>query len=93
MSDSNKFPFTCPKCSQRFSVTPPDPGVLNDLRASVVIAPHEKPIRCFKCGQEYCFIATAAQVSWAIQPLTEEQSELLRGSKIIPPPEPTLILQ
>lgn len=91
MSD-NKFPFTCPKCGQRFSVTPPDPGVLNDLRASVVIAPHEKPIRCMNCGQEYCFVATAAQVSWAIQPLTDQQSEMLRGSKLIVP-EPTLSIQ
>lgn len=65
---------------------------MNELRAAVVIAPHEKPIRCVNCGQEYMFLATAAQIQWSIAPLSDEQSEMLRGSKLIVP-ESTLAIQ
>ena len=81
----NKHPFTCPKCGQRFSITAPIPGVLNDLRCSVVVAWHEKPIRCIGCGQEYTFVAQTAAIDWNVIPLTEQQSELLRGSKLVKP--------
>lgn len=84
MSD-NKFPFTCPKCGQKFSIIAPVPGVLNNLRCSVVVAPHEKPVRCVGCGQEYCFAAVTGAIDWEIFPLSEEQSEKLRGGKIITP--------
>lgn len=84
MSES-KFPFTCPKCSQRFSITAPTPNVMNSLQVSVAAASHEKPILCIKCGQEYQFIVSNAQFNWSVVPLTEEQAELLRGGKIITP--------
>lgn len=89
----NKFPFTCPKCSQRFSISAPVPGVLNELRVSLAVAPHEKPIRCMNCGQEYMFVAAAAQISWNIMPLSDEQSELLRGSKLIVPDKSLSVIQ
>lgn len=84
MSD-NKFPFTCPPCGQKFTITAPIPGVMNDLRCSVVVAPHEKPVRCIGCGQEYAFAAVTAAIDWQVFPLTNAQSEMLRGTKIITP--------
>ena len=61
MDKTNKFPLTCAKCGQRFRVEAPIPGVTNDLRFSAAVAPHEKPIRCLNCGQEYQFVAEYAQ--------------------------------
>jgi uncharacterized Zn-finger protein len=84
MSD-NKFSITCPKCGQKFSVTAPVPAVMNDLRCSGVVAPHEKPVRCVGCGQEYGFAAVTGAIDWDIFPLNDQQSEYLRGSKIITP--------
>lgn len=81
----NKFPFACLKCGQRFSITAPTPGVMNDLRCSVVVAPHERPVRCVGCGQEYAFAAVTAAIDWQVFPLNEQQSEMLRGTKLITP--------
>lgn len=35
--------------------------------------------------REYAFAAVTAAIDWQVFPLTEQQSEMLRGSKIITP--------
>lgn len=81
---TNKTTIDCPVCRQQMSVTMPKPGVLNDLRVSMAVATHEKPMRCV-CGAYFIFIMERAQVSWGLMPITNEQAATLDESKIFVP--------
>lgn len=85
---NNKTMFTCPHCGQRFGVVPPKPEEpLNTLRASIIVAPHEKPIRCqnAKCAKVFIFTVTEAQLVWNILALTDEQAASFDERIIVAP--------
>lgn len=83
----NKAMLTCPKCNQRFSATPPQPDQpMNALKFTVVVATHEKPIRCPGCKAHSIWVATEVQVVWSTLPITDEVAATLVESKIIIPP-------
>lgn len=82
---TSKATIDCPHCGQRFSVAPPKTGILNDLRCSLGVATHEKPIRCI-CGKYAIWVAQTVQMAWAIVPITDEQAAKLDESSILIPP-------
>lgn len=81
----NKATIDCPSCKQRFSTPMPKTGVMNDLRCSVAFGTHEKPVRCI-CGKYSVFVATSAEIAWAVIPISDEQAAQLQDSSIIVPP-------
>lgn len=91
---TNKTVITCPHCNQRFSVSPPAPEEpLNTLRVSVVVAPHEKPLRCpnAKCAKYFVWTIKEAQLSWTMITISDEQAQSITENVIIAPPLLTMV--
>lgn len=81
----NQASIKCPHCKQQFGVVMPCASVFNDLKVSMAVAAHEKPIRCIYCDKFSVPAMQSAQLAWQIIPLTDEQAEALGESKIITP--------
>lgn len=82
---ANRQVIDCPSCKLRFSVTLPKADLFNDLRSSVVVAAHAKPIRCI-CGKQMIPAFQAVEIRWVIIPITDEQAASMDDSQIIVPP-------
>lgn len=83
---NGKATIDCPNCKQRFGAQLPIPEITNSLKASVVVATHEKPIKCL-CGQAFVPAIAALQTQWELQPISAEQLAALEGSLIIEAPK------
>jgi hypothetical protein len=81
---NGKATIDCPACKQRFGVNLPVPEITNSLKASIVVATHEKPVKCL-CGQAFVPVIAGIQTQWEIQPISAEQAAMLEGSRIIEP--------
>jgi hypothetical protein len=87
---NDKVMIDCPNCKQRFSAKMPKPDdPLNTLKATIIVATHEKPVRCI-CGAYFVFGANAVQIGWTIIPITDEQAATLVESPIVIPPAGSL---
>lgn len=83
---NGKATIDCPNCKQRFGVNLPVPEITNSLKASVIVATHEKPLKCL-CGQAFIPAVAAIQTQWEVQPISPEQVAMLEGSLIIEAPK------
>lgn len=88
---TNKFTIDCPHCGQRFSIAVPKVERLNTPRSSIIVAAHEKPIKCI-CGGSSVIGIDNASISWAIVPISHEQASQLEGSSIVTLPEGTRLI-
>lgn len=79
-----KIPIQCPACQLSFSAPMPAGDLINTLRSSGVIATHERLTKCI-CGQRFLLGVTAAQLSWAWQPVSDEVVAEVEGTRIITP--------
>lgn len=86
---TDKHVIQCPHCKQRFSVVMPKMDLFNDLRVSVGVAPHEKPIRCI-CGKKSVVAIKQIVMEWIILPITDEQAATLEDPSVIVAPASAL---
>lgn len=87
---NGKTAITCPHCKQRFSVVLPKIDMFNDLRSSVAVAAHEKPIRCIGCHKKFVAGFRELEVTWAFIPINDEQAATLDDQSIIVAPAAAL---
>lgn len=80
-----KIPIKCEVCGQSFSAKMPDGEIINNLRFSGLIAPHERLVKCI-CGTPYLLILAGVQVSWnAMQVVDSEIIAQMEGTRILQP--------
>lgn len=77
-----RIPITCPVCQQSFSAKMPLGDIVNTLRSSGIIAPHERLTKCI-CGQAFLLGVTTAQLAWAWQPVGDDVVQEVEGSRVI----------
>lgn len=86
---THKNVIACPHCGQRFSVTMPKTDLFNDLRVSLAVTTHEKPIKCI-CGKRSVVAIKAIAMERVVLPITDEQAATLEDSSVIVAPASVL---
>lgn len=89
VANNNQTQFNCTGCGHQLTATMPPLAVFNDLRSSVAVAAHAKPIRCV-CGTYYAITMQTVQASWAVVTIPEQQASALSDSGLILAPANSL---
>ncbi len=82
----NKLPVDCPACGVRFSISVPEPEIVNQLKVSMIVAVHETPASCPQCNQKFGLgILPAGKIAWGAMALSDEDAAKADTPRIIQP--------
>lgn len=70
--EAEKTNITCPRCAREFGGLLPPYEVMNRRRYTTLVATHEKPQVCPKCGQSIIMIVSGIQIAFSPQPVEDD---------------------